>query len=189
MKVGLFFGSFNPVHVGHLIIANLAYQLTSIDQVWFVVSPQNPFKKSRNLASEFDRIDMVRAAIHDDFHLQVSDVEFSLSKPNYTAHTLAVLSEKHPSYRFKVIIGGDNLASFTRWKNYQVILDEYGLIVYPRPNSDNLALEHPNIEWIAAPQMDISATQIRQLLKDGNSPRYLVPDEVLEILQSRKLYL
>ncbi len=189
MNVGLFFGSFNPVHIGHLIIANLVYQLSPADQVWFVVSPQNPFKKSKNLASEFDRIDMVRAAIHDDYHLQVSDIEFSLPKPSYTAHTLAVLSEKFPQHSFKVVIGGDNLESFTRWKNYKLILEEYGLIVYPRPNSENLALDHVNIQCIEAPQMDISATQIRNLLKKGKSPKYLVPEPVLQILQSRKLYL
>ena len=188
MKVGLFFGSFNPIHVGHLIIANLAYQTTDLDQVWFIVSPQNPFKTSKNLAPEFDRLDMVRAAIHEEYHFQASDIEFSLPKPSYTYTTLTLLSEKYPHHSFKIIMGGDNLASFKRWRNSQEILMEYGLIVYPRPNTNPTNLDG-NIQWIDAPQMDISATQIRKLVKEGKSPKFLVTDNVLEIINSRKLYL
>ncbi len=188
MNIGLFFGSFNPIHTGHLIIANLAYELTDLDQVWFVVSPQNPFKQRSNLAHEFDRIDMVRAAVLDLYHFQVSDVEFRLARPSYTIHTLVHLSEAHPDYSFRVILGEDNLASFQKWKNYDIILENYGLIVYPRPKSNPSPFEHPNIEWIDAPKMDISATLIRKLIKSEKSPRFLVPDPVLEILESRRIY-
>ncbi len=188
MNVGLFFGSFNPVHVGHLIIANLVYEQTEVDEVWFVVSPQNPLKKSRNLAHEFDRIDMVREAIDSHAHLRATDIEFGMTKPSYTSHTLAALTERYPHHTFRVILGEDNLTSFKRWKNHEHILDNFGLIVYPRPETSGSTLEHPNIVWIEAPKMAISATHIRQLIKEGKSPKYLVPDTVLEIIESRKLY-
>lgn len=192
MNIGLFFGSFNPIHVGHLIIANTVVELSQLHQVWFVVSPHNPFKKKANLLHEFDRYDMVRHAITDNTNLNVSDIEFHLPKPSYTATTLAVLAEKHPKHNFKVIMGGDNLKHFHKWKNYKVILEQYGVIVYPRPG-DKLSLqklrpEYKDIEMVEAPLMEISATLIRRLIRDGKSIRYLVPDEVSDYIEYKKLY-
>lgn len=190
MKVGLFFGSFNPIHIGHLIIANIAYQLTDLDEVWFVVSPQNPFKKNKNLLHEFDRIDLVREAIADEYHFRACDVEFDLPKPSYTVDTLAVLTDKYPQHHFSLILGEDNLSTFGKWKNYRVILEDFGLIVYPRPNSKETDLvSHPNVKMIEAPQMDISATLIRKMVREGKSIRYLVPDAVEALILSRKLFL
>lgn len=189
MEIGLFFGSFNPIHVGHLIIANVAFQTTKLDQVWFVVSPQNPFKANKNLLHEFDRMDMVRAAIEDQYHFHVSDIEFQMPKPSYTIDTLVRLSEKYPQHQFHLIIGADNLASFPKWKNAEAILENYNLIVYPRVDSKPSELQdHQRVSWIEAPQLHISATLIRRLLKAGQSPKYLVTDPVLEIIESRKLY-
>jgi len=164
-------------------------QHTDLDQVWFVVSPQNPLKKSRNLLHEFDRYDMVNAAIQEDFHFKVTDIEFGMPKPSYTIDTLAYLSEKHPEHEFRLIIGEDNLVSFPRWKNYKMILDTYGLIVYPRPNSsESMLKEHPNVTMIDAPKMDISATLIRKLIQADKSIKYLVPESVDLLIKSKKLY-
>lgn len=190
MKVGLFFGSFNPIHVGHLIIANIAYQATDLDEVWFVVSPQNPFKKNKNLLHEFDRIDLVREAISEEYHFKASDIEFDMPKPSYTVDTLAVLIDKYQQHRFSLILGEDNLVSFRKWKNHQVILEDFGLIVYPRPNSKESDLaDHPRVKMIEAPQMDISATLIRKMVREGKSIKYLVPDSVEALILSRKLFL
>ena len=190
MEIGLFFGSFNPIHSGHLVIANMMVELSDLDKVWFVVSPQNPLKRSNNLLHEFDRLDMVRAAIHDNYKLEANDAEFNLPKPSYTVNTLAYLAEKHPEKKFKVIIGEDNLLNFERWKNYQVILDHFGLYVYPRPNTQPSPLKtHPHVKFVDAPLMDISATFIRNCVKKNKSIRYLVPDPVEEIIRSRGYYL
>jgi nicotinate-nucleotide adenylyltransferase len=189
MKVGLFFGSFNPIHIGHMIIANIMAETTDLDKVWFVVTPQNPLKPSKGLLHDFDRYDMVRAAVYESYKLSVSDVEFHLPKPNYTIHTLVHLSEKHPDKEFKVIIGEDNLATFTKWKNYERIVEDYGLYVYPRPNVTNSELKrHANVKMVEAPMMDISATFIRNCIKKNQSVRYLVPDAVEAIIKSKKFY-
>lgn len=190
MKIGLFFGSFNPIHVGHLIIANTMVEDADIERVWFVVSPLNPFKSSKSLLHEFDRLDMVEMAIVDNFDLEVSDVEFHMPKPSYTVDTLAYLSDKYPQHDFKLIIGEDNLGQFPKWKNSQVILEQYGLYVYPRPNAKESDIrEHPNVQMVAAPILDISATFIRKRVKAYKSIRYLVPDKVAEHISIRKFYL
>jgi nicotinate-nucleotide adenylyltransferase len=190
MKIGLFFGSFNPIHMGHMIIANRMAEGSDLDKVWFIVSPQNPFKPSKGLLHEFDRYDMVRAAIFDNYKLEVSDIEFHLPKPSYTIHTLVHLREKHPEKQFKVIIGEDNLASFAKWKNYERILEDYGLYVYPRPNAQLSELkQHPNVTTVEAPLLDISATFIRNCIKKGESVRYLVPDPVEEMIRTKGFYL
>jgi nicotinate-nucleotide adenylyltransferase len=188
-KIGLFFGSFNPIHVGHLIIANVMAQNTDLDKVWLVVSPQNPFKPSKGLLHEFDRYDLVKAAIADNFKLEVSDVEFHLPKPSYTIHTLAYLTEKYPNKEFKVIIGEDNLENFTKWKNHEQILNQFGLYVYPRPHVTNSDLKrHSNVTIVKAPMIDISATYIRNCIKNNKSIRYLVPETVENMIRMKNFY-
>ena len=189
-KIGLFFGSFNPIHIGHLIIAEVMAQNTDLHKVWLLVSPQNPLKPSKGLLHEFDRHDLVKAAIADNYKLEASDIEFHLSKPSYTIHTLTHLTEKHPDKEFKVIVGEDNLENFVRWKNYQQILEQYGLYVYPRPNVSASELKnHPNVKMIDAPLLDISATYIRRCIKNNKSIRYLVPEVVEQMIRSKNFYI
>ncbi|WP_018344144.1 nicotinate (nicotinamide) nucleotide adenylyltransferase [Cytophaga aurantiaca] len=189
MKIGLFFGSFNPIHMGHLIIGNTMVETTDLDEVWFVVSPQNPFKKNQSLLHEFDRMDMVTAAIHDNPKFRASDIEFNLPKPSYTIDTLTHLSDKYPQHTFVLIIGEDNLPQFTNWKNYEQILEHFLLYVYPRPNAEDSVLKnHPRIKMVNAPLIEISATYIRNLIKQEKSIRYLVSDKVEELILSRKYY-
>jgi nicotinate-nucleotide adenylyltransferase len=190
MTIGLFFGSFNPIHAGHLIIAQVMHQKAKLDKVWFVVSPQNPFKRNQSLLHEFDRLDMVRAAIDDNPHFEATDIEFTMPRPSFTIDTLIYLAEKYPTYTFRLIIGQDNLSTFPRWKNYQRIVKDFGLLVYPRPDATpSDLLGHPQVRLIEAPMMDISATFIRKSVQKGHSVRYLVPDPVHELIQSRKYYL
>jgi nicotinate-nucleotide adenylyltransferase len=190
MKIGLFFGSFNPIHVGHLIVANVMATSTDLEQVWLIVSPQNPFKKSKSLLHEFDRFDMVQKSITDNHRLKASDVEFSMPKPSYTIDTLVRLQEKYPQHEFKLIIGEDNLAQFGNWKNYDKILEYYGLYVYPRPNAQASEFKnHPAVRMVDAPLLDISATFIRERLKAGKSIRYMVSEEVEEYIVRKKFYI
>ncbi|MEN9385733.1 MAG: Nicotinate-nucleotide adenylyltransferase [Bacteroidota bacterium] len=190
MKIGLFFGSFNPIHHGHLIIAQAVLNQTDVDQIWFVVSPQNPHKKSKTLLHEFDRLDLVERAISDNYHFKCSDIEFHLSKPSYTINTLTHLSEKFPNDTFKLILGGDNLEQFKSWKNYDKILDYFGLYVYPRGGQDASDLwQHPQVTRIEAPLLQISATYIRQCIQQGQSIKYLVPDSVEALIQAKKFYI
>jgi len=194
VKVGLFFGSFNPIHVGHLIIANTLRGYTNLDQVWFVVSPQNPFKSSRSLLSDVDRLRMVELAIEDNFDLRVSNIEFSMPKPSYTVDTLAYLKDRHEQHQFSLILGSDNLHHFHKWKNYQVILEHHKLIVYPRPHTNEAKIRdeiknHPAIRMVDAPLMDISATFIRKCLKNDIPIQYLVHERVASFIYDRKLYL
>ncbi len=186
MKIGLFFGSFNPIHIGHLIVANVVRETTDIDEVWFIVSPQNPFKKNKNLLHEFDRIDLVKAAIEDDYHFRASDIEFNMPRPSYTIDTLTLLAEKHPEHEFSLIIGEDNLGSFKKWKNHESILDHFQLIVYPRPNSEKSELLNNNrVTIVDAPKMEVSATLIRKMIKSNQSIKYLVPPRVEELIRGR----
>lgn len=189
-KIGLFFGSFNPIHVGHLIIANtMAYQ-TDLDEVWFVVSPQNPFKKNKSLLHEFDRLTLVEKAISANYKLKATDIEFHLSKPSYTIDTLTVLAEKYPQHQFVLLMGEDNLVQFEQWKNYDKILEYYQLYVYPRPNTGEHSFKnHPKVKFIPAPLLDISATYIRKCIKEGYPIQYLVADEVAEYIRWKKFYL
>ncbi|SDK41985.1 nicotinate-nucleotide adenylyltransferase [Catalinimonas alkaloidigena] len=194
MKVGLFFGSFNPIHIGHLIIANTMVETTDLDQVWFVVSPQNPFKSSQSLLHAFDRYDMVARAVADNYNFKVTDVEFHLPRPSYTIDTLTVLQEKHPQHEFALIMGGDNLKGFSRWKNADRILEFFQLYVYPRPGADltqgaaGSLSAHKNVRMVEAPLLDISATFIRNCVHTHRSIRYLVPPEVESMIQARKFY-
>jgi nicotinate-nucleotide adenylyltransferase len=189
-KIGLFFGSFNPIHTGHLIIANLMVETTDLKKIWFVVSPQNPFKPSKGLLHEFDRFDMVRAAIHDNYKLEASDIEFNMPKPSYTIHTLVYLQEKHPDKKFVLVMGEDNLVNFQKWKSHEVILENYGLYIYRRPGVQLSDLRtHPNVKFVDAPLLDISATFIRNCIRNKQSIRYLVPDAVEQIIQAKGYYL
>jgi nicotinate-nucleotide adenylyltransferase len=189
-KIGLFFGSFNPVHVGHLIIANYMVTQADLDEVWLVVSPQNPFKQSKTLADQYSRLALVKLAIGDTPNLRASSVEFQLPKPSYTIDTLAHLKETYPDYHFALIMGGDNLPTLNKWKNYEVILRDYSIYVYQRPGTELGELaDHPNVHVQRdVPLMQLSATYIRRSLKEGKSVRYLVPDEVAEELEKSGLY-
>ncbi|GAB5523318.1 MAG: nicotinate (nicotinamide) nucleotide adenylyltransferase [Roseivirga sp.] len=190
MRIGLFFGSFNPIHIGHLVIADVMATHTDLDQVWFVVSPQNPFKSSRSLLHEFDRLKMVELAIADNYKLKAVDVEFHMPRPSYTADTLAYLSDKHPDHEFRLIIGEDNLVHFHKWKNYHSILDHYGLYVYPRPdvNKDKIQVSNDNIQYVSSPMLDISATFIREAIKNQRSVRYLLHESVIGYIEQKKFY-
>ncbi|HEV8513985.1 MAG TPA: nicotinate (nicotinamide) nucleotide adenylyltransferase [Cyclobacteriaceae bacterium] len=198
MKIGLFFGSFNPIHIGHLAIANIMAENTDLNKVWFVVTPQNPLKPSKGLLHEFDRYDMVKAAIADNYKFEVSDVEFHLPKPSYTIYTLAHLREKNPGKEFSLILGEDNLENFTKWKNYEEILNQFSLYIYPRPTESfgqarprvtNSPLKsHAHVKMIDAPLFDISATYIRQCIANNKSIRYLVPEAVEQMIRSKGFY-
>lgn len=189
-KIGLFFGSFNPIHIGHLIIANTMLETTDLDEVRFVVSPQNPHKKRNTLLHEFDRLYMVERAISENYKLKGEDVEFRMPVPSYTIDTLTYLTDKNPDKEFVLIIGGDNLQHFQKWKNYEQILENYELYVYPRPDTPKeLELKnHPKVRMVQAPLLDISATYIRDLIKNGKSVRYLIPPEVEGYINSKGFY-
>lgn len=189
-KIGLFFGSFNPVHVGHMIIANYMATQTDLDEVWLVVSPQNPLKPKASLAKDHDRLHLVQLAIGNNPHLRASNIEFGMPKPSYTIDTLTYLKEKYPSGKeFVLIMGGDNLATLHKWKNYELILRDYQIYLYKRPKVKKAEFEsHPSVKSFDAPLLDISATYIRRCLKEGKSVQYLVPDAVFEYLESTTLY-
>ncbi len=189
-KIGLFFGSFNPVHTGHMIIANFMATQTDLDEVWLVVSPHNPLKPRASLANDYDRLYLVQLAIGNNPRLRASNIEFHLPKPSYTVDTLAYLREKYPTGKeFVLIMGGDNLATLPRWKNYEVLLRDYQIYLYKRPHSDpGELIHHPAVHQFQAPLLDISATYIRKCLREGKSVQYLVPDAVFEYLESSTLY-
>jgi nicotinate-nucleotide adenylyltransferase len=189
MKIGLFFGSFNPVHIGHLIIANYMATQTDLNKVWLVVSPQNPLKPKATLARDYDRLHLVRLGIGDNPLLEASSVEFNLPRPSYTVDTLAYLWERYPEWEFALIMGGDNLATLHLWKNYEVLLERCDIYVYRRALAAPGPLEkHPRVRMCSAPLLDISSTYIRACLRSGKSVRYLVPDAVFEYLEGSSLY-
>ena len=193
MNIGLFFGSFNPIHIGHLIIANVIREQTDLQQVWFVVSPQNPFKKAKSLLNEFDRLRMVELAVEDNYDLRACNIEFSMPKPSYTADTLAYLADRHPQHQFHLILGSDNLSHFHRWKNYRAIIDHHVLYVYPRPEASGKPVveeisQHVNLRTVEAPLLNISATFIRNLVQQEQSIQYLVASPVADYIRDKKLY-
>jgi nicotinate-nucleotide adenylyltransferase len=181
-SIGLFFGSFNPIHTGHLILAEYFATHCGLDEVWLVVSPNNPFKSELDLYPQADRLHWVHLAIADNPHLKACDIEFSLSSPSYTIHTLNALSQVHPSHSFSLIMGQDNLESFHRWKAYEEILTRFPVLVYPRHGCSPCLLQnHPSVRMVDAPLLEISATRIRSLRQSGHSIRYLIPDPVYRL--------
>ena len=189
LKIGLYFGTFNPIHIGHMAIANYIVDFTDIDQLWFVVSPQNPHKKKQNLLNDYDRLEMVHQAVGDDYRFRVSDVEFFMPKPSYTVDTLAYLKDKFPNHEFRILMGSDNLENFHKWKNYEIIIENYGVIVYPRPGSDQSKYKkHKNIIFTEAPQMEISSTFIRKAVKAGKDVQHFLPQKVWEYIDKMGFY-
>ena len=188
-KIVLFFGSFNPVHVGHMIIANFMVEHSELDEIWMVVSPHNPLKEKKSLAKDHDRLHLVRLAIGDNLNIKASDIEFGLPKPSYTIDTLAYLKEKYPHHEFSLIMGGDNLGTFHKWKNYQGILENHNIYVYQRPGYDLGELQdHERITILEAPLLTISASYIRKQVKEKRSIQYLVPDRVWEYIDGSSMY-
>ena len=189
MKIGLFFGSFNPIHLGHLAIANYMVEYTDLDQVWFVVSPQNPFKEKKNLLAEYHRYELVLRAIGDDPSIRATNIEFTLPKPSYTIDTLTYLSEKNPGKELAIVMGADGLGSFRKWKNYKQIIRQYHRYVYPRPGTDTHNL--PNMEnasLVDAPLIGISSSFIRKAIHDGKDVRHFLPPPVWEYIQEMNFY-
>lgn len=188
-KTGLFFGSFNPIHVGHLIIANSMLTGSELEEVWFVVSPQNPLKERSTLLADHHRLQMVRVAIEENYKMRACDVEFHLPIPSYTVVTLAHLGELYPDREFSLIMGSDNLDNFHRWRNYEHILENYEIYVYPRPGHDggNLA-SHPHVHLVDVPMMDISSSYIRERISKRQSVEYLLTEPVYKYLTEMHFY-
>ena len=182
MKIGLFFGSFNPIHHGHLMVASFIANHTDLQQVWLVVSPQNPHKTQSSLLNEYDRLHLAQLAIEDDTQIKVSDIEFKLPKPSYTIDTLTYLQEKYPQHQFYVIMGSDSFQNLPKWKNFEALVKNYQFIVYRRPGFDITEKYGADVTYLEAPMLELSATLIRNNCKDGITIRYLVPEDVrLEI--------
>jgi len=191
MKVGLYFGTFNPIHVGHLIIANHLAENSGLDQVWMVITPHNPLKKKRGLLPDYHRLQMVHLATQGYDKIVPSDIEFKLPQPNYTVHTLAHLKEKFPKYEFALIMGEDNLKSLPKWKNYETILKDYELFVYPRISADEIAdelLHHPSVHRVAAPVIELSSTFIRDSIREGKNIRPMLDTQVWEYIDHNLFY-
>lgn len=191
MKIGLYFGTFNPIHIGHLSIANHMVEFSDLDQVWFVVTPHSPFKKKSSLLDNHQRFEMVYQATESYDHLQPSDIEFKLPQPNYTINTLAHLEEKYPKHDFSLIMGEDNLKGFHKWKNYEVILENYNLYVYPRISEGKIETQfddHVKIHRVKAPIMEISSTFIRNAIKDQKNIRPLLPNKVWKYIDEMNFY-
>lgn len=187
-KTGLFFGSFNPVHIGHLAIANYFQQFTDLDEVWFVISPQNPLKPRKGLLDPWIRLELLNLAIEDYPGFKVSDIELYLPQPSYTTVTLAHLSEKFPNHSFVLIMGSDNLTTLHKWFNYKVIIDNYPIYVYPRPEKPVIMIEGANITEVKAPMMEISSSFIREALGKGVDIRFFLPEKVYGYLIKEQIY-
>lgn len=189
MKIGLYFGSFNPIHIGHLIIANHVANTTDLQRIWFVVTPQNPLKENKTLINENHRKHLIDLAIEGEKKLRSSNIEFKLPKPSYTIDTLTYLSEKFPQHQFSIILGSDSFGNLKKWKNYQSLLKNYSIIVYKRPGFEvkpEFLSERINV--LGAPLLDISSTMIRDLIHQKKSIRFLVPDIVKEEIERQQYY-
>ena len=191
MKIGLYFGTFNPIHVGHLIIANHLIEHSDLDQLWFVVTPLSPFKKKSSLLDNYQRLEMVHLATQDYDQLRPCDIEFGLKQPNYTVDTLAHLYEKYPNHKFALIMGEDNLKSFHKWKNYEHILENHDIYVYPRLSegiTETLFDGHKKIHHVDAPIMELSSTFIRKSVKAGKNIRPMLPEHVWKYVDEMNFY-
>ncbi|MCK9219221.1 MAG: nicotinate (nicotinamide) nucleotide adenylyltransferase [Bacteroidales bacterium] len=188
-KTGLLFGSFNPIHLGHLMIASYLSEFTDLEQIWFIVSPHNPLKEKKSLLADHHRLRMVNLAIEDDLKFKASNIEFKLPQPSYTIDTLTYLQEKYPLQQFIPIIGSDNLTSFKKWKNWETLLKIYQIYVYPRPDTgDHLFHDHPSFTMIDAPLITLSSTFIRQGIKAGRNMRHFLPEPVWKYIQEMNFY-
>lgn len=191
-KIGLFFGSFNPIHIGHLILANYILENSDMNELWFVVSPQNPFKEKKSLLSDHNRLDMVELSIKNYPNMRASNVEFSLPTPSYTIDTLTYLKEKYPDHSFSLIMGEDNLGSLHKWKNADLLVKDHHIIVYPRvfegDKKSSKYTNHENISLIKAPVIELSATEIRNMIQQGKNVRPMLPPEVFEYLDGSSFY-
>lgn len=189
MKIGLFFGSFNPIHVGHLMIANYMANHNALDKVWLVVSPHNPLKNKEDLIQVYDRLEMAKLAIENADNIVISDVELKLPQPSYTIDTLTHLRALYPEHEFSLIMGSDNLKSLKKWKNYELILRDYHIFIYPRPGFIDSELEtHPSITITQTPLMELSSTFIRKSIKEKKSVKFFLPNEVIDFIDSKSLY-
>jgi len=188
-KIGLFFGSFNPIHVGHLIIANHMVEFSDLKKIWFVISPHNPLKEKHTLLADHHRLAMVNVAVEDNSKFKASSVEFKLPQPSYTIHTLTYLQEKYPAKQFVLIVGADNLPTFHKWKNYEQILEQYELYVYPRPETpDHPLMKHPRVKMIDAPLIEISSSFIRKAIKNKQDVKYLLTEKVYEYVKEMHFF-
>lgn len=191
MKVGLFFGSFNPIHLGHMIIANHMAEYTNLDEIWLVVSPQNPFKEKSSLLHQNHRLELIYRATEDYEKIKPSDIEFKLSQPHYTSHTLAYLEEKYPQHEFSLILGADNLSTLHKWYNSEHLIQRYSFYVYPRIGHENMPknlLFSQSVELVNAPIIGISASQIRKAISEGKSVRALIPEKAWQYLDEMNFY-
>ena len=189
MITGLYFGSFNPIHIGHLAIASFMVEFSELEQLWFVVSPQNPLKEKQSLLQDYHRLEMVRLAIGDDERFRASDIEFRLPTPSYTIDTLAYLEEKYPAREFQLVMGSDGLHTFHKWKHAELIVKKYHRLIYPRPGMDkhiNTGLS--NATLVDAPMMDISSSFIRKAIKAGKDVKHLVPDRAYTYMREMHFY-
>lgn len=188
MNIGLFFGSFNPIHIGHKVIASYLVEFSNLDRVTFIVSPKNPLKIKKNLLDEYHRLQIIRAEIEDNSKLSVSNIEFTMPQPSYTIDTLIRLSEENPENNYSIIMGSDNLKTFHKWKNYKNILSSYDIYVYPR-DGEKIIKSHKNIHLISGvPQMNISASFIRKCIKEGKDASYLVPEKAWKYIEEMNFY-
>ncbi len=188
MKVGLYFGSFNPVHHGHLIVASYIVNHTDCDEVWLIVSPQNPLKKTGTLLNDYQRLHLARLAVDGDRYLKVKDIEFKLPKPSYTIDSMAYLREKYPDHHFSIIVGADSWQNISKWKNYTQLVDNHIFIIYPRLSFPVKLPENSKHVYIKAPLIEISASDIRSYIKEKKSIRYLVPENVREEIEMGRYY-
>ena len=186
--IGIFGGSFNPVHNGHIMLAQYLAQHTRLDEVWLTLSPQNPLKASKSLLDDNHRLEMLRLATEGVESVSVCDIELTMHRPSYTINTLDELSRRYPDYRFMLVIGGDNWNIIDRWKDYQRIIDEYGVVVYPRPGYELSSTNNSNVVVVDAPLADISSTEIREAFANGKEARHLIPQKVAEYIIKHDLY-
>jgi len=190
MKIGLFFGTYNPIHIGHMVIANYMVEYSDLDKIWIVVTPHNPFKEKKSMLADYHRLQLVKVAIGDDIRFYASDIEFNLPQPNYTIHTLTYLTEKYPENEYVLVMGADNLSHFKKWKNYEEILDKYEIYIYPRVEGKDFGdlLNHSKISLHKAPIMQISSSFVRESIKNKKDVRHYLSKDVHEYIKEMHFY-